>query len=150
MPLCAAQFPPAQFPRPPGCPFHAICLCCPEKHPAPRGVPIFDSNSEGGYQNFTGLRGGGRHFLRALFLKRTTPLTRNSEQSLTDIVWNISPFLPKLSIFRCSATASFIGMIILLLLMNILVKDSHPSLQLGNSGSRLKTPPSKYQGPCLP
>ena len=43
------------------------------RHPR-RGVPIFDRDSEEGYQNFMETpRGGGMHFLRALFPKSTTP-----------------------------------------------------------------------------
>ena len=51
------------------------------------GVPIFDSDSEGGYQNFMVTPRGGMRFLQALFPKRTTPPTRNSDQSLIISFW---------------------------------------------------------------
>ena len=38
----------------------------------PGGAPIFDSDSEGGYQYFTETPRGGMRFLWALFPKRTT------------------------------------------------------------------------------
>ena len=71
-----AKCPFMQFPRRSGCRFRAIRPCCPEKLPASwEGVPIFDRDSEGGgYQNFVETPRGGVHFLRALFLKSTTPL----------------------------------------------------------------------------
>ena len=61
----------------------------------PGGGPIFDCDSEGGYQNFTVIPRGGMRFLRALFPKRTPPpptLMRNSEQSLSQehpVPWKV-------------------------------------------------------------
>ena len=49
----------AQFPRRPGCPFHAIHPCCPDKLPAPWGYSFLTATSRGGYQNFTVTPRGG-------------------------------------------------------------------------------------------
>ena len=65
-----------QFPRRPRCPFRAIRPCCPEKLPAPWGVPIFDSYSEGGYQNFTVTPREGYAFFTGTFPEKGPPSPR--------------------------------------------------------------------------
>ena len=64
----------------PGCPFHAIHPCCPEKLLAPwGGYPFLTATPWGGTKILRRLRGGGMHFLRALFPKSTTPHPPNEK-----------------------------------------------------------------------
>ena len=82
------------------CRIRAIHPCCPEKLLTPWwGILISDSDSVGGYQNLKETpKGWGMRFLRALFPKKTTPPTRNSERSLRLFINNqiTSTFLVKL------------------------------------------------------
>ena len=71
-------------------PLHALCPCCPLKLLVPWGVPIFEwqklkssGDSEGGYAIFTGTFPKKYH----------PPPTRNSEQSLSQVIWSLcGPF----------------------------------------------------------
>ena len=105
-----AKYPFRAILRRPWCPFRAIHPCCTDKLQAPWGAPIFDSHSEGGYQNFPATPRGGVSVFYGHFSRKGPP---PYEKFWTVPKWNHSVCLLEQIIVHLHAmTISFVHRIV--------------------------------------